>query len=48
MIVTAPIFWIYIGVLELWFTILEGVQYWADIIFEPDDEDEEEVVEEKK
>jgi hypothetical protein len=46
MIVTAPIFWIFIGLYELLFLLCEGLEYWKDLIFDPD-EDEEEIAKEK-
>lgn len=47
MIVTAPFFWILVGFYELVIVVTEGMQYWSDLMFDPDDEDEEETAKEK-
>lgn len=45
MIVTAPIFWIWIGILEGFMIIMEGMTHWIDLLYE--EEEDEEVAKEK-
>ena len=40
MIASAPVFWIFIGLLELWALFSEGWHYWFDSMFGEDDEEE--------
>jgi len=47
MVLTAPIFWVFVGVCELIFLMFEGLEYWKDLLFDPDEEDEEEIAKEK-
>lgn len=41
MVVTFPLFWVFIGVCQFIILMSEGMQYWSDLFFDPDEEDEE-------
>lgn len=45
LVVSAPVFWIYLGVIRLFFLVLEGMGEWLELL--GDEDEDEDKVEEK-